>query len=319
MKRVAWIFASVLAATSLAAAQPGIGHEPCRVTFIHAPDDVRLAIERWVAAEPGCTGKIELRVIPTEGGLYLIAQRPDGRIHERLVPDVDAAGVLVASWVADAWTSNAPREEAPPAPVRTVELQRAVKLDTQEVTHDERWLTAGAMFDMTGNGGVGVRAEIDLARWEWLSAGVSLSAADQGARGIGTRMFSANELELKAARLVPFVAVNLTGARWELRATLGAGYQYSRASLQTGDPLAFTMEGVEVTGGASSWTSEASLAVIRRVGRSWAFTTGPVVSYARPDFMRFGYPYLAGPVDEPVTLTVDARTWMWMGALRREL
>ena len=44
------------------AAQPALGRDTCQVTFVRAPDDVRLAIERWVAAEPTCTGAIELRV-----------------------------------------------------------------------------------------------------------------------------------------------------------------------------------------------------------------------------------------------------------------
>src|SRR5262249_28581431 len=39
--------------------------------------------------------------IPTDGGLYLFALDEHGRIRERIVPDAQSAGVLVASWVAD--------------------------------------------------------------------------------------------------------------------------------------------------------------------------------------------------------------------------
>jgi hypothetical protein len=74
---------------------------PCEVTIVRAPDDVRREIENWVAREPACRIALDVRVIPTEGGLYLMARDSTGRLRERLVPDAQAAGVLVASWVAD--------------------------------------------------------------------------------------------------------------------------------------------------------------------------------------------------------------------------
>ena len=92
----------VLAVATPAAAQPVTRPmETCGVSFVRAPDDVRYVIEQWVRAEPRCVMGLELRVVPTEGGYYLLARRADGRLHERLVPDAQAAGVLVASWIAD--------------------------------------------------------------------------------------------------------------------------------------------------------------------------------------------------------------------------
>jgi hypothetical protein len=76
-------------------------HRACEVLILRAPYDVRHAIESWVAQETSCWTSLEVRVVPTEGGLYLLAREPNGRLHERLVPDAQSAGVLVASWVAN--------------------------------------------------------------------------------------------------------------------------------------------------------------------------------------------------------------------------
>src|SRR5215211_2546137 len=95
MRRLSIALALLVAGHALALA------EPCQVTFARAPDDVRKVIETWVHAEPRCVTTLELRVIPTDGGLYLMARDGNGRTHERLVPDAQSAGVLVASWIAD--------------------------------------------------------------------------------------------------------------------------------------------------------------------------------------------------------------------------
>lgn len=114
--------ALVLAVATPAAAQPAdvpTRPEGCGVTFVRAPDDVRYVIEQWVRAEPRCVVGLELRVVPTEGGYYLLARRADGRLHERLVPDAQAAGVLVASWIADDGSPRGMPAPAPPAPTAT--------------------------------------------------------------------------------------------------------------------------------------------------------------------------------------------------------
>jgi hypothetical protein len=84
----------------------------CSVTIVRAPERVRREVEKWVSAEPRCTRSLELRVVPTEGGLYLIARDDRGLIRERIVPDAQSVGVLVASWVAD----DAPFQPATPRP-----------------------------------------------------------------------------------------------------------------------------------------------------------------------------------------------------------
>jgi hypothetical protein len=72
----------------------------CNVNIVRAPDPVRQTIERWLANEH-CTLALQVRIIPTEGGLYLLATDEHGRVRERIVPDAQSAGVLIASWAAD--------------------------------------------------------------------------------------------------------------------------------------------------------------------------------------------------------------------------
>ena len=95
--------------------------EPCEVEILTAPDDVRPQIEQWVKAEPRCVVKLSVRVIKTEGGLYVLATDASGKSRERVVPDGLTAAVLVASWVADDGngTTPPPAAPAPPAEVET--------------------------------------------------------------------------------------------------------------------------------------------------------------------------------------------------------
>jgi hypothetical protein len=124
---------TVLATSGLAAAQPAAAPPPpapaapgtCSVTIVRAPDGVRQTIEQWLAREH-CTVALQVRIIPTEGGLYLLATDEHGRVRERIVPDASSAGVLIASWAADDGLGgatpgppppSAPAPMAPPAPI----------------------------------------------------------------------------------------------------------------------------------------------------------------------------------------------------------
>jgi hypothetical protein len=174
-----------LALALLACALPAVAHadERCDVTYVTVPDGIRQVIDGWVAAEPRCRGTIALRVIPTKDGLFLFAERPDGTVHERLVPDLTAAGVLVASWVADSWRHERPRKKKR-AKKREIEV-RAVAAD--ELLHvdkivepaprpsqHKRWLSLGATR-IPGSGGadLGFRLEVDMIRFGGWKLGVA--------------------------------------------------------------------------------------------------------------------------------------------------
>jgi len=114
---------------SPANAQPGHDREAvpaCAVELVRVPDDVRGAVEAWIRAEPRCSHALEVRIIPTEGGLYVLARDATGRFHERVVPDATSAGALIVSWAADdgpaargqldASGVQRPQNAAPPRP-----------------------------------------------------------------------------------------------------------------------------------------------------------------------------------------------------------
>jgi len=116
MRHLIWI--ALLFAAGRSAAQPAVSSDdlmpgPCRVKVVRAPEDVRDEIDRWVAREPACRVALDVRAIPTEGGLYLLARDSTGRLYERLVPDAQAAGVLVASWIADDALEPTPLPQSP--------------------------------------------------------------------------------------------------------------------------------------------------------------------------------------------------------------
>lgn len=91
------IFAIVLlgAAAVSAAADP----TPCGVRIERAPGDLAESIERRLVALSACGGHLDVWVIRSEDGLYVIARDELGRVRERVVPDVEVAAALIASWV----------------------------------------------------------------------------------------------------------------------------------------------------------------------------------------------------------------------------
>jgi hypothetical protein len=108
-----------LAGSAAAQPAPPPMQPACTVELLRVPDDVRPVIEEWVAAEARCAVKLSVRVIPTDGGLYLIATDPSGAMRERLVPDATTAGVLIASWAADdgsLYGGTPARQPAAPGP-----------------------------------------------------------------------------------------------------------------------------------------------------------------------------------------------------------
>lgn len=99
------------AAASRAAAQEA---PTCPVEILRAPPEVQPVIEEWVRAERVCGPALKVRVVPTVGGLYVLAEDANGRVRERVVPDATTAAVLIASWAADDAAPAAPL--TPPAP-----------------------------------------------------------------------------------------------------------------------------------------------------------------------------------------------------------
>jgi hypothetical protein len=108
----------------LLATAPVLAAPPCDVVIARAPDAVRAEIEKWVAAEARCAVSLEVRVVETAGGLYVVVRDSHGFTRERVVPDAATVGALVASWAADdsidgVWLPVAPPAAPAVAPVVT--------------------------------------------------------------------------------------------------------------------------------------------------------------------------------------------------------
>jgi hypothetical protein len=259
----------------------------CEVVFVRAPDEARLVIESWLKAEPRCSGTIELRVVETEGGsLYLIAQRPDGRIHEREVPDAQSAGVLVASWIADDWTSTPPDEDDEAAP-STVEAPTVNPVEgapgvtavappprTQSRTTG-RWFSVAGMIQTEGQGGVGARFEMDLVGGrssKWTLGIMASGVSSQMATWDGVPM-TLETVDLRA--LLVAARTWRLGQNWNIRWSIGLGPMYTDAVGTSWD--ASNMQ--HVTADGVSLAYESTLTIAREMfDHRWAIMAGPAVT-----------------------------------------
>lgn len=292
MRRLLLTTAVVLVAPP-AFAQPAPRAEMCGVTFVRAPDEVRYVIEQWLRAEPRCSSSIELRVVPTDGGLYLLAQRPDGRIHERLVPDAQSAGVLVASWVADDWTAPPLPAEPTPAPSAPltviVDPLRVGPPGTAGVvasaaphrSHAGKWISLGMIVQPDNEGG-GFRGEVELANVGAWKLGAALSYSEHHLDLMQSASWSFGTLTTTDTQVLAQLGRTARWGRWELRAALGLGAIHTRANVwaQAQGNGGFTSYDDDAT----FLVGEATGLVTRRLGDSWGLGLGPVISWADESF-----------------------------------
>ncbi|HEY4183344.1 MAG TPA: hypothetical protein VGM90_41255 [Kofleriaceae bacterium] len=207
------IHAMVLSVAVPAAAQPVTrpAQLECAVDIVLAPDGAREAIQQWVASEPRCVRHLAVRVVPTDGGLYLSAQ--DGsKLRERVVPDAQSAALLVVSWMADDSLGTLPVPEmsdAEPAPFATTVSRRYTPAE------QSRSLIVGGTA--VSDSRAGVRAQIDLLQFDRFSIGAAagwLGSVDRH-RGMD------GATDTVQARLL--AAVTFQRGRWTLRGQVGVG------------------------------------------------------------------------------------------------
>ena len=282
MKRSAW---SVLLLVALAGSA-GAQTRPCAVTIVRAPDDVKATVESWLAKEP-CATPLTVRIIPTDGQLYIYAQDDRGRVRERVVPDGESAGVLIASWTADdgiAITEPAPIVATIVAPIVAAEPVRETKHDlvavfrpTAERTRApiaprDHWLTLAVG---TGSG-AGLRAELEALRRGAFTADVELAWGRSAMNGLddpqSSGIYVARFEDISAA-----IAVRYTwpfANKWHVRGGLGAGVVASQLSLEYFDQN--TGSTASASASLLSAIAEASLLVGYSFSDRWQVELGPV-------------------------------------------
>ena len=273
--------------------------QPCDVDIARAPDDVRQTIETWVQAEPRCATPLEVRVVPTEGGYYLFARDPAGRVRERIVPDAQSAGVLVASWVADDAAPGTPV----PAPGSTViEIVPPAKVVIEaevegEPEHDvdptprrrsrraTRWLSMGVLQRMEGGGGRGMRGEVDFAgRGPW-TFGMTLSGSDSNFQpGFNTLIAwdqtAPESFKTRDIRAMAMVGRTSRSGAVELRLSAGVGLVHTQTEGHAQTSHGFQSFEHEAIGPIGELSAQVSL----RLGRRWAIGAGPLVTmYGNPN------------------------------------
>lgn len=279
----------ICAAVLLAAIPASAQSIPCQVTIARAPDDVRQVVEGWVKSEAQCSISLEVRIVPTEGGYYLLAEDERGRVRERIVPDAQTAGVLVASWIAD---DNAPADSLPPPPPAPVVAPATTSLGESvsppglapvsltatapaAPARRSHWLTLGALLPIVDAAGSGLRAEADVwRRGAWtVGAGASLAQSQMtlwSSQGTG-------DLTARDVKGIVYLARASQLGRWQIRPAVGAGLMHSDGLAFDGATAFYTVEG---------WfpTAEGSVMISRELGKQWAAYASPLATIIAQEF-----------------------------------
>jgi hypothetical protein len=274
-----------------ALAQPAA--QTCDVRIVRAPDAVRTAVQTWLDGEH-CNISLEVRIIPTDGGLYLLSRDPLGRVHERVVPDAQAAGMLIASWAAD--DGIAPPVIAPPAPAPApVEPEPELRIAPPSSTtvhkrmhhatptrRRTRWASLDAGGGLRGGG---VRTSVDIFTYgNWLFGATSALTTNRLPLGGYPYITMANggELYLPSinildARVLATAGRNVDlGDTWHARATIGLGVGVTSV---TGDGMDDNNAPAHVSTQGIVLDQSASVSFAHDLGNEWGLEAGVDVSY----------------------------------------
>jgi hypothetical protein len=321
---------------------------PCSVNIARAPDDVREVVTSWVLAERDCGPPLEVRIVETSGGLYVLARDEAGRVRERVVPDAQSAGVLIASWAASGgddptpsavageltvdmtWTPPSPSAAiAPSSPKASLSVAPGMSPTTPGLADrgvagsasrkgPTKWLALGAMIGVGGAGAQGVRGEVDVVahgRWRFGVAG-SIEHVDMNP-DLGRYSGYLDLIDMQAAA---FAAHTVDVGNWQLRAAAGVGFVVTK-----GNGTLF--DRADINEKAALWPQisdvspigEASLSISHGLGWNWpgwGLQLGPVVTVHDQSFeLRMGESLL--PYESELART--SLELMFLGAIRHEL
>jgi hypothetical protein len=260
---------------------PLVEAHPCTVTIVRAPDDVRREIEDWVQREVSCRISLDVRAIPTDGGLYLLARESTGKLHERLVPDAQSAGVLVASWVANDSLQPMPQPPPPPlappvlipvtpfAPPADLMLRAPAPCSTLACRDPRRTTTWG--FGVTvmprANSGARLRLDFDVLRAGSFAAGVVLAGATSSVPLMDYPNYLAQQRRADG-RALGAVSWTLSQGAWSARLQAAVGAVWSHIFKDSDNGIF-----------AADWTAltiEGSILLSYRVSGEWSVGVAPV-------------------------------------------
>lgn len=246
---------------------------PCAVEIARAPDDARGAIARWVAEEPRCGAPLTVRVVPTADGLYVLAQAADGRVFERVVPDAEAAGVLVASWTA--------RVDEHPAAGGAVAATPAAPLAVAAVAPGEP-IDGGPASAPAADAWPRRSIEIAGVVREHDALGAALGARLELARAGRWSVGLAGTLAMMSVRLVTFDAMSEQVSLEETSAAVQGAWTLQVAPWRLRAELDLGVGGVHVDQWDAVAQVHAGVEIGRPLGGRWAvFARGEAITRAR--------------------------------------
>ncbi len=292
------LLAAIVLAAGLRSAPAAAQEATCAVTVVRSPDAARETIEQILATEH-CTTSLQVRVIPTTGGLYILATDDHGRVRERVVPDATSAGVLIASWSADDGVVGA----LPPPPPAPSTWQGAVRATAYgdpfhppgeasvgnddgvppvAVGHPGRFAAIGVVAG--ANGAEGFRGELDVfehAGWTLGLAG-SLTNGTMQIDNASTVIAYNQSTPAKVADYGIAAALGRIAryGDWHVRGSLGIGVLITEIDL---DQVVYTTaDSPRGTGTAAGVWGTASVFLGYSLGdaKKWELEVGPSIGYS---------------------------------------
>ncbi len=290
----------VLAAGS-AGADPG---SHCAVTIARAPEAIRGEIEAALAREQTCALPLDVRIVETDGGYYVFARDPRGRVREHIAPDAASIAVLVASWAAadDIGPVAAPAPFAPPAaavPFRApAEAPPAVlEPSVQAVAPTPaRWL---AFTVATGHTAYSARLDIDLWRRGGLAFGAAGAIEDTKQEVFASPDFIA--IESHDYRGLATASYSVTWNGWRLRAELAAGFAVIDAELTAPSQTSGSLMTTGTTGVFP--TADGQLLVGYNLSEHWGLDIGVIAEIYDRTYHFVGSSVQIPPWDAPPVMT----------------
>lgn len=234
------LIAAIVAAATPAVAQPVTSPTACSVDLVRAPEDVRALVERSLADARHCSVALEVRIVQTKDGLYIMARDDRGTVRDRVVPDAQTAAALIASWA----------DDGQPAPIATIDFHADVRIAPmqdiaalppsapglvpaatladdgapRERSRPHHWVSEFLLF----GGGVsafrGLRGEIDVIHRASWTAGISATIASTRNEGAMNEELGVSDLGMTVYVAHPF---RLGG--WDMQPAAGLGFVWTRA------------------------------------------------------------------------------------------
>jgi len=266
----AMLVSSLAAATATASPT-----KTCAVDIVRAPDEVRAAIEEQLGDAPTCAPELQVRVVATDDGFYVIGLGGN-TVLEDTVGDAAAVAALIAGWEGGlaAKCERADRARAPEAdtnvdPIKIVDDKPVDEpASTQAARSRATRLDLGGLVGAGDGGGTGARFAIDAwSRGRWsVGAGFDLSQVTISAAGF---LFSSpHEYQFLDLTATVHAAYTWSSGPWHARSFVGLGYIHTTGSVTTSTmstPVSLTSQSIEL--GATFG---------RDFGRGWGLDVGPL-------------------------------------------